>query len=479
MDESPITGESLPVQRDEGEQVFAGSVLGDGFLEVESNRPWSDTTLQRIVRMVQDAESRRAPVERFVDRFARWYTPAVVVLAVLMVVGPTLLGGAPFRTRFVRGLTLLVIACPCALVISTPVSVVSAITAAARNGVLIKGGEYLEALGSIRAVAFDKTGTLTGGRPKLVEVRVLEARRGGLSAGGSAEEGRFQMLRVAAALENRSAHPLASAVVEAWDEETGEIAPGLNGAGLPDISDFQHLAGRGVEGTVQGEGYRLGRPVLFDLEPGEDALIGTLEREGRTVSVLGTAGGVPLALLAFSDVPRTEARETVSRLRAGRTQIVAMLTGDNERTAAAVGAEVGIDLIFAGLLPEEKVLVIERLQSEHGGVAMVGDGVNDAPALARADVGIAMGAAGSDTALETCDVALMADDLRQLPYALDLSRRAGRVIRQNIAVSLFLKFALALGVVPGFVSLITAVLVGDMGASLAVTLNAMRLARDR
>jgi Cd2+/Zn2+-exporting ATPase len=310
----------------------------------------------------------------------------------------------------------------------------------------------------VDCVAFDKTGTLTEGRPRLVETMPLD----GMSV--------RDVHRIAAALEDRSAHPLAEAVVAAWHES--------GGGALPEVTDFEHLAGRGVAGTLEGVRYRLGRPTLFGA--GEiDERVSAAADQGRTVSLLGTDEAGVMAMLSFADVPREAAGAAIGGLRAAGISGVAMLTGDNERTAAAVARAVGIDEFHAGLLPEEKVEAVERLKADHGRVAMVGDGVNDAPALAAADVGIAMGAAGSDTALETCDVALMSDDLARLPYALRLSRRAGRVIRQNITVSLLLKFTLALGVIPGYVSLITAVLVGDMGASLAVTLNAMRLARTR
>jgi Cd2+/Zn2+-exporting ATPase len=459
LDQSPVTGESFPVDKEVGETVYAGTVLDDGYLEVETTRAYSESTLQRIVKLVQEAESSRAPAEQFVDRFARWYTPSVVLLALLLsTVPPILLGGA-FDVWFLRGLTLLVIACPCALVISTPVSVVSALTAGARRGVLIKGGAHLEALRDVRIIAFDKTGTLTEGRPRLTEVRPIN----GMDSD--------QALRIAAALEANSAHPVATAVIDAWRESTGGDV-----ADLPEVDDFSLLTGLGVKGTVEEVAYRLGRPTLFEVDEQLDLAISGLTEQGQTVAVLGPDHGSPVAVIGFADTARAEASATISELRALGIDQIAMLTGDNARTADAVGRQLNVDLVFPALLPDEKMDIIEQLQSEYGRVAMVGDGVNDAPALARADVGIAMGAAGSDTAIETCDVALMADDLSRLPYAVKLSRKAGRVIRQNITASLGLKLALALGVIPGAVTLITAVLVGDMGASLAVTLNAMRLA---
>ena len=459
LDQSPITGESFPVDKEVGETVYAGTVLDNGYIEVETTRAYSDSTLQRIVKLVQEAESNRAPAEQFVDRFARWYTPTVVLLALLLSTLPPIVLGGAFDVWFLRGLTLLVIACPCALVISTPVSVVSALTAGARRGVLIKGGAHLEALRDVRIVAFDKTGTLTEGRPRLTEVRPIN----GMDSD--------QALRIAAALEANSAHPVATAVIDAWRESTGGDV-----VDLPEVVDFSLLTGLGVKGTVEEVAYRLGRPDLFEVDEQLDRAIAGLTAQGQTVAVLGPDHGPPFAVIGFADSPRPEAAATIRELRALGIDQIAMLTGDNARTAHAVGRTLNVDRVFPALLPHEKVEIIEQLQTEYGRVAMVGDGVNDAPALARADVGIAMGAAGSDTAIETCDVALMADDLSRLPYAVQLSRKAGRVIRQNIAASLSLKLALAIGVIPGAVTLITAVLVGDMGASLAVTFNAMRLA---
>ena len=453
VDQSPITGESMPVSKAVGDEVFAGTINREGYLEIETTRGASESTLSRIIQIVEEAEERRAPSEQFVRRFARYYTPAVTLLALGVVLIPPFVFGAPFEAWFMRGLTLLVIACPCALIISTPVAVVSGITSAARNGILIKGGNDLEVLGEIRAVAFDKTGTLTHGRPEVTDI---------LSLNGLPER---EVLRIAAALEQRSQHPISGAVLKR--------AEGLD---LPEVSDFESVTGRGVCARIGNLTYRMGKPDLFPM-PAPEAVV-RLGREGKTTVLLGTKTEW-IGALAVADTVRQNSAETVRALRKNGIQRIVMLTGDNPTTAKAIAEELDVDEWQADLLPEEKVEAIERLGRTYGTVAMVGDGVNDAPALASASVGIAMGAAGTDTALKTADVALMADDLSRLPYLFQLSRASRNVIRQNVWASILLKLTLALGVFPGLVSLIVAVLVGDMGASLGVTGNALRLARVR
>jgi Cd2+/Zn2+-exporting ATPase len=452
VDQSPITGESMPVDKAPGDTLYAGSINREGGIEVDVAKAAGDSTLARIVRLVEEAEGRKSRTERFVERFARWYTPAVTIAAVLVVVVPPLLFGAPFTPWFVRGLTLLVIACPCALVISTPVAVVSGITAAARNGVLIKGGSYLEAMGEVRVVALDKTGTLTVGHPRLVSVAPLD---------GMAEE---ELLARAAAVEARSEHPIARAIVEAARDRG--LAP-------PPSGDFQALPGSGARATLpQGE-HRVVRPgALRHAATAPDALC----RAGHTVVALEGNDRL-LGWLAVADAPREGAAAAVAGLRSAGVERVVMLTGDNRATAEWVAARVGLDETRAELLPEDKLDAIQELGESYGPVAMVGDGINDCPSLAAATVGIAMGAAGSDTALETADVALMGDDLSKLAYLTRLSGRARHVIRQNVAIALAVKAILAIGVPLGMVSLVTAVLVGDMGVSLAVILNALRLGR--
>ena len=457
VDQSTITGESIPVDKTPGDTVFSGTINRSGFLRVRATRPASDSALARIVRLIEDAEADKSPTERFVERFARYYTPAVTVAAVLvMTISPLFLGG-DFSVWFVRGLTLLVIACPCALVISTPVAVVSGVTAAARNGVLIKGGSYLEAMGGIKVIAMDKTGTLTMGHPRVVAVH---------PTGKLTER---EALSRAAAIEAHSEHPIAKALVDAARE----------GGALDDsrsVTDFSAEFGSGARARLDGVEHVVGKPSMLVGAGPERDRAGELAVGGRTVVGLASEGEV-LAWFALADEPREAAAAAVSALRAAGIRHIVMLTGDNQETADAIGESIGVDEVRAGLLPEEKVATIRALEAEHGPVAMVGDGVNDGPALAVATVGIAMGAAGSDAALETADIALMGDDLTRLPYLYRLSHRARNVIRGNIGMAILVKAVLAVGVPLGMVSLVTAVVVGDMGVSLAVTLNALRLGR--
>jgi Cd2+/Zn2+-exporting ATPase len=460
VDESAITGESMPEDRGPGDEVFAGTRAVEGWLRVRVDRAAEDTTLAHIIHLVEEAETHKAPTERFVDRFARWYTPAVTVAAVLVAVAPPLVAGAAWGTWVIRGLTLLVIACPCALVISTPVAVISGITSAARNGVLIKGGNHLERMGDVEVVAFDKTGTLTRGHPELTEVRAVEGTDPGT------------LLRLAAAVEARSEHPVGRAVVRGVRER------GLEPADVA-VTDFEAVTGRGVRCRVDGAEVRVGRPELFGRIPdGLAEELALLRARGLTAVLVGPPDA-PLGLVAVGDRARASAARAVARLKEEGVRRVVMLTGDARETAEAVAEELGIDEVHAELLPGEKVERIRALEAEHGAVAMVGDGVNDAPALAAASVGIAMGAAGSDAALETADVALMGDEISKLPYLFRLSRRGAGVIRQNIVASLGVKMVLAVGVPLGLVSLIVAVLAGDMGASLGVTANSLRLAQLR
>jgi Cd2+/Zn2+-exporting ATPase len=459
VNQAPITGESLPVSKERGDLVFAGTINIDGFLEIRVTKLAQDNTLAKIIRLVEEAEAEKAPAEQFVKRFARYYTPAVVRVALAVAAIPPLLFAQGFTGWFLKAITLLVIACPCTLVISTPVSVISAITNAARNGVLVKGGVHLENMGQARIVAFDKTGTLTLGQPQVTDLIPLN------------DHSKEDLLRIAAAVERRSEHPLAEAIVRAAEELQLE---------LEDVEDFRALAGHGVRAKLNGQVYHVGRPALFalSLSPSQlklgEVQINKLQEEGKTAVLVGSETGL-CGVIALADRPRPGAREVIARLQELGLEVV-MLTGDNERTAKAIAKELGIAHFRAGLLPEEKVEEIKNLQ-KYGTVAMVGDGVNDAPALAQATVGIAMGAAGTDVALETADIALMADDLTKLPYLVKLSRKARLVIRENIWASILIKFSLGAGVFPGLVTLALAVLIGDMGATLGVTANALRLAR--
>jgi Zn2+/Cd2+-exporting ATPase len=454
VDESPVTGESVPVEKGAGDAVYSGSLNGQGGLLVEATKRAGDSTLQRIARLVEEAQASKAPAEQFADRFSRVYTPVVVAVAVVLAVVPPLLGGG-FGEWFYRALALLIIACPCALVISTPVTVVSGIGAASRRGILVKGGAALEAAGRLKALAFDKTGTLTEGRPVLSRTVAL----------GGREEA--EVLALAAALERRSEHPLAHAILSAAD-----------GAELRTVSGFRSIAGRGAEGEVDGERYLIGSPRLFaergiSLE-GADQVLEAVERAGETPVVLGNADG-PLAVLGLADSVRPDAKATIEALRGAGVGELVMLTGDAEAPAQRVAEELGVGY-RARLLPEQKIEAVRELVSEHGDAGMVGDGVNDAPALAASSVGFAMGAAGTDVALETADVALMQDDLPKLAEAVKLSRAAEGIIKQNVAISIAIKGLFVLLAPFGLVALWLAVL-ADMGTSIAVTLNGLRLFR--
>jgi Cd2+/Zn2+-exporting ATPase len=461
LDESPVTGESTPVEKGPGDSVYSGSLNGTGGVLVRALREAGDSTLQRITRLVEEAQAKKAPAEQFVDRFSRLYTPLVVAAAVVVALVPPLLGGE-FATWFYRGLALLIIACPCALVISTPVTVVSGIGAASRRGILIKGGAALEAAGRLKALAFDKTGTLTEGRPILARVVALA------EPGERCDES--EALWLAAALERRSEHPLAHAILSAGAEQAVD--------GLPPVANFRSVPGQGAEGDVGGRSYLIGSPRLFEergisLVPAREALA-EVEREGETPVILGGEGG-PLAVFGLADAVRPDAWATLEELRAAGVEELVMLTGDAEAPARRIARELGVGY-RARLLPEQKVEAVRELVSEHGDVGMVGDGVNDAPALAASSVGFAMGAAGTDVALETADVALMQDDLPKLAEAVLLSRAAERIIRQNVAVSIAIKGLFVLLAPFGLVALWLAVL-ADMGTSIAVTLNGLRLFR--
>jgi Cd2+/Zn2+-exporting ATPase len=511
VDQSPITGESVPVDKTDGDEVYAGTLNEAGYLEIEATSTKSETTLSQIIELVRDAQTKKTEREQFVDRFASYYTPSVVVLAILTVVLPSLLidgsvsvgiagyshtFAGDFRTWFVRGLTLLVIACPCAFVISTPVSVASAVTAAARNGVLIKGGNYLEAMGDVDVIAFDKTGTLTKGELTVTDITTTE----------TASEA--DVLRYAGAVERRSEHPIADAILGRAEADDVQ---------LPDVSAFENIPGKGVKASIEGTTYYAGKPGLFgefgfdldreetlpdggeptevrrstaaDRSDGETrspvrqnesdelkSAVETMQRDGKTVVLVGTADRL-LGAIGIADEIRPAAKRAVKNLHALGVAPLVMLTGDNEGTARSVAEELGMDEYRAELLPDQKVAAIEELETEYGEIAMIGDGINDAPALASASVGIAMGAAGTDTAIETADIALMGDDIGRLPYLYALSHEANDVIRQNIWSSLGVKLLLAVGVPFGYVSVAIAVVVGDMGMSLGVTGNAMRLSR--
>jgi Cd2+/Zn2+-exporting ATPase len=458
VNQAPITGESLPVDKAPGDEIFAGSINGRGALDVRVTRLRRDTALARIIHLVEQAQAQRAPAQTLVERFARVYTPAVIALALVLAIVPPLAFGGAWQTWIYRSLVLLVVSCPCALVISTPVSIIAALAGAARKGVLIKGGGHLERAGNVRCVAFDKTGTLTRGLPEVVEVVALD----GVPPSA--------IVALAASIEQRSEHPIARAVLRHAEASRILVRP---------ASDVASLVGRGAEGYVNGARILLGNHRLFEerglCTPEIHSRLDAIGGQGRT-PVLVARDGAAVGIIAISDRPRATSRETIDELRRQGIQSIVMLTGDNHATAQAIASELGIDEFRAELLPEDKVAAVADLRRKFRSVAMVGDGVNDAPALALADVGIAMGAAGSDAALETADVALMADDLLKIPYALRLSRTTLRNIKANLAISLVLKAAFVVAAVAGVATLWMAI-VADTGASVIVIANALRLLR--
>lgn len=454
VNEATITGESLPRTKGPGDLVSAGTLNLNGSLDIEVLADAAHSTIARIVQLVREAEGRRAPIEHAVKRFALVYTPIVTALAILVMVGPPLLLGEPGMEWFTRGLTLLVIACPCALVIATPVTVVSALTSAARHGVLIKGGEHLEALGAARALAIDKTGTLTTGQLAVTGFEAVDLEQ-------------QRLLALVAGLETRSEHPVARAILRyAADRGVRPVEP---------VQSFRSTPGRGVQGVVDGISLAVGSEEQVP----PDTALGWGEPETGTLRIYAHAGDSGRGLFVLRDELRPAIPRTVTRLHGLGVRPIVMLTGDTAAAADIVARAAGIDEAQSRLLPEEKVAAVRELKRRFNRVAMLGDGVNDAPALAEATVGIAMGVAGSPAAIEAADVALMGDDLTRLPYVIHLARRARRTIRFNIALALGLKLLLAVGAVGGVVSLAVAVLVGDLGASLVVTANALSLARIR
>ncbi len=460
VNQAPITGESVPVEKELGDEVFAGTINSDGLLEIETTKAADDTTLARIIKMVGDAGSKRAPSEKWVEKFAAIYTPAVMIVALLMLLIPPLVFGGDWSVWLYRSLVLLVIACPCALVISTPVSVVAALAAAARNGVLIKGGVFIELPAQLKAIAMDKTGTLTQGAPAVVDVVPMNG------------HDQAELLMRAGALELNSNHPLARAIVDEAKRRNIELVAADN---------FETIQGKGAAGVINGKAFWLGSHRYLEQRgqetPEVHEQLESMQEAGRTVVVVGNEEHV-CGLITLADAIRKETRDAIRQLHEAGVEHLVMLTGDNEGTAKAIAKEAGIDEVHAELLPEDKVAAVERLVEKYGYVAMIGDGVNDAPALARASLGLAMGAAGSDAAIETADIALMSDDLSKLPWLIHHSRRTLSIIRQNIVFSLAIKVLFVILTFAGFASLWAAI-AADMGASLLVIANGLRLLRTR
>ena len=459
VNQAPITGESLPVYKSQGDEVFGGAINGRGALDVTVTRLRRDSTLARIIHLVERAQAQRAPSQTFVDRFARVYTPIVLVLAVAVAVLPPIVLDGAWSTWIYRSLVLLVISCPCALVISTPVSIVSALAAAARKGVLIKGGARLERLAAVRCVAFDKTGTLTKGLLRVTDIVPVNGAQP------------VEVLALAASLETRSEHPIGRAIVE---------RAAADGVMLTPADRVEALPGLGAQGRVGARAVVVGSHRLFEQRgwsgPEIDSAMQTLAARGRS-AVMVAADGKAIGAIGVTDEVREGASDTIEMLGRHGIEHVVLLTGDHELAARALAEKVGITDYRSALLPEQKLAAVEALRVRYGALAMVGDGVNDAPALAAADVGIAMGVAGTDAALETADVALMADELTKIPYVLRLSRATVRNIRINVGFSLALKAAFLVLAMTGTATLWMAVL-ADMGASLIVIGNALRLLRE-
>jgi Cd2+/Zn2+-exporting ATPase len=455
VDQSPITGESMPVEKAAGDKVFAGTLNQQGVLDVEATQAASDTTLARIIKMVEEAQDAKAPTERFLDTFEQYYAMFIIGSVLLFIFVPPALGlVSDFGSHFYQAMVLMTVASPCALVISTPASFISAIASAARGGVLFKGGAYLEAMAGVKAVAFDKTGTLTKGKPAVTDI---------VPADGLSQD---EFLRIAASVEARSEHPLAKAIADA--------ARG-RGLALSNVTEFEAIPGRGVQAVVDHQVVNLGSPSYLlqngSFPPALAEARDRLEAEGKTV-MLAQRGGQWLGLIAMADQIRPEAKAIIDQLHAVGVERVAMLTGDNPLVAKNIAAQLGIDTVYAGLMPEDKVTALKEIESTVGPVAMVGDGVNDAPALAAASVGIAMGAAGTDVALETADLVLMGDRLELIPYAINLSKKARRVVWENIAFALLVIATLIVSAFAIHLPLPLGVL-GHEGSTVIVVMNGL------
>ena len=462
VDQAPITGESVPVDKAPGDPVFAGTVNGEGSLKVRVTKVAGESTLARIIQLVGEAEEDKPPTQRWVDRFAAIYTPAVFIAAILVAVIPPLLLGQAWNPWVYRSLVLLVIACPCALVIATPVSIVSGLTALARRGVLVKGGIYLEAVGKLRALAVDKTGTITQGKPQVTGITTL---------GKLSEK---EVLRLAASINNHSEHPLAVAIVDAANSRNLSFEP---------AADYRSVTGQGARATIGGHPYFIGNHRMAHevgvCTPEIEAILSGIEAQGQSLAVLGHAPhegcvGEILGIIAIADTLRPEVREALRLIHAAGIEKVIMLSGDNSRTASAIAKQAGIDEAIGDLMPDQKVEYIRKLVAEYTHVGMIGDGVNDAPALAIASVGFAMGAIGSDTAIETADIALMQDDLTRVAETLILGRRTLRIIRFNVTFALAIKVIFLVLAFFGIAGLWLAIL-ADPGATLLVIMKSLRL----
>ncbi|QPQ29043.1 heavy metal translocating P-type ATPase [Lysinibacillus sp. JNUCC 51] len=459
VNQAAITGESIPVSKTVDDEVFAGTLNEEGALEVRVTKRVEDTTIAKIIHLVEEAQAEKAPSQQFVDRFAKYYTPAIMIVALLVAVIPPLFIG-DWQHWIYQGLAVLVVGCPCALVVSTPVAIVTAIGNAARQGVLIKGGIHLEQLGHIEAIAFDKTGTLTKGQPAVTDIFT------------SQEISEDYVLQLVAAVEKQSQHPLAKAILQSLHEKNlTELIP----------TDFQSVTGKGAYATVDGQKIYVGSlkwiATLTTVDEMIEAQVKKLQQQGKTV-VAAVSNDQFIGMIGIADQLRQESKDVLNKLNGLKVKHKVMLTGDAEPTAQAIATSLNMTDVRASLLPAEKLMAIKDLRAQFGAVAMVGDGVNDAPALASANVGIAMGGAGTDAALETADIALMGDDLTKLPYTIGLSRKTLRIIKENIIFALALKLVALLLVIPGWLTLWIAIF-ADMGATLLVVFNSLRLIKSK
>ncbi|MBR0600062.1 heavy metal translocating P-type ATPase [Sinanaerobacter chloroacetimidivorans] len=456
IDQSSITGESIPIEKHAGDGVYASTLNGRGALEIKVTKLAEDSTLSKIVELVENAQMKKGAAQNFSERFGAIYTPFMFVLAIIMAIVPPVFFGQPFDAWLYRALVVLVVSCSCSLVLSVPIAIVAGVGNAAKNGVLVKGGIHMETAGKVQVVAFDKTGTLTTGKPTVTDLVAL---------GSISDE---KLLKIAGTLEVRSEHPLADAILKLISEK---------GLELETIDEFMSITGRGAKGMIDGEQYYIGNPRLFKeigvSVEGHIKQIESLQDEGKTVILVGNSKQI-LGMIAVSDQPKGNARKAISKLKELGIKKIVMLTGDNKVTGKAIGRRLGVDEVRAELLPEDKISAIKALQQGHSTVAMVGDGVNDAPALAQADVGVSMGVAGTDVALETADIALMADDLDQLVYMVKISRKTVSVIKQNIAFSLALVAFLVITALFGWMPLTTGLIINEASA-LVIIANGVRL----
>lgn len=460
VNQAAITGESVPVRKEIADDVFAGTLNEDGVLEIRVTKLVKDSTISKIIHLVEEAQDEKAPAQTFIDQFTKYYTPSIMLISLLVILIPPLFFDGQWHKWLYQGLSLLVVGCPCSLVISTPVSIVSAISNAAKNGVLIKGGIYLEEMAKLQAIAFDKTGTLTKGKPVVTDFLVEDI---------SKED---DYMRLIAALESYSQHPLASAIMT-------ELADRKLTINHLNIEQFSSITGKGVQATIDGEPYLIGNTKLFEQSLKNNLVFQKafekLQKEGKTVMIFGNHHEV-LALIAVSDEIRFSSESVIRQLHQIGVSHTIMLTGDNKNTALAIGKQIGVSDVKANLMPQDKLDFIKSFKENQQKIAMVGDGINDAPALAYANIGIAMGGSGTDTALETADIALMGDNLEKLPFLIKLSRRTLRIIKQNITISLIFKLVALLLIIPGWLTLWLAI-IADVGATIIVTLNGLRLMR--